>query len=58
VIHSHLLALLAFSSLVSAVFAVLLREDMRARVRFGLLVFACFVGSAVVVGWLMRPFPS
>lgn len=57
-IHSHLLALLVFAALVSAVFAVLLRDEMRARVRFGLLAFGSFVGAAILVGWLMRPFPS
>jgi len=53
VIHSHLLALLAFSALVAAVFAVLLRDDARSRGRFGAWVFASFVLSAVLLGWLM-----
>jgi hypothetical protein len=57
-LRSHLLNLLVFSALVSAVFATLLREDSRARLRFGLLAFVAFVGSALVVGWLMYPFPS
>jgi hypothetical protein len=57
-IASHLLALLVFSALVSTVFATLLRDDLRSRVRFGLLVFGTFVVSAVAVGWLMYPFPS
>ena len=55
---SHLLALVIFSALVSAVFATLLREDPRSRLRFGLLAFAAFVLSAILVGWLMYPFPS
>ena len=55
---SHLFALLTFSVLTSAVFATLLRDDTRARLRFGLLAFAAFVLSALVVGWLMYPFPS
>jgi hypothetical protein len=55
---SHALALLVFSALVSAVFATLLREDLRSRLRFGLLAFSAFVLSAIVVGWLMYPFPS
>jgi len=55
---SHLVALLTFSVLASAVFATLLREDLKSRLRFGLLAFAAFVLSAVVVGWLMYPFPS
>jgi heme/copper-type cytochrome/quinol oxidase subunit 4 len=55
---SHLLALIVFSTLVSVVFAMLLREDRKARVRFALMTFGAFVLSAVVVGWLMYPFPS
>jgi hypothetical protein len=58
VIGSHLLALIVFSTLVSVVFAMLLREDRKARVRFALMTFGAFVLSAVVVGWLMYPFPS
>jgi hypothetical protein len=55
---SHLLNLLLFSVLVSTVFATLLRDDARSRVRFGLVTFAAFVLSAIVVGWLMAPFPN
>jgi ABC-type sugar transport system permease subunit len=58
VTHSHLLALVVFSALVSSVFAVLLRESLRDRARFALIVFTSFVLSAIVVGWLMRPFPG
>ena len=57
-IHSHLVLLLVFSALASTVFAALLREDPRARLRFGLKVFASFVLSALVVGWVMYPFPG
>ncbi len=55
---SHLLTLVVFSGLVSTVFATLLRDDRRSRLRFGLKLFAAFVGSVVLVGWLMAPFPS
>lgn len=57
-IASHLLILLVFSLLVSAVFATLLRDGTRERLRFGLLSFAAFVLSAIVLGWVMGPFPS
>lgn len=57
-IASHLLSLIVFSTLVSLVFAMLLREKARERVRFALLTFGAFVLSAVVVGWLMYPFPN
>jgi cytochrome bd-type quinol oxidase subunit 2 len=57
-IASHLFALIVFSVLASIVFATLLREDRKSRVRFGLMTVAAFVLSAVVVGWLMYPFPN
>jgi heme/copper-type cytochrome/quinol oxidase subunit 4 len=55
---SHLASLILFAALVSLVFAMLMREDPRARVRFALMSFAAFVASAIVAGWLMSPFPS
>jgi hypothetical protein len=58
VIASHLLGLIGFSTLVSVVFAMLLRQDRRDRARFALMTFGAFVLSAVVVGWLMYPFPN
>ena len=56
--HSHFGLLLIFSALVSTVFATLLRDDRRSRMRFGALLFGGFLLSVVVVGWLMYPFPS
>jgi hypothetical protein len=58
VISSHLLSLLLFSALVSTVFATLLRDDSRSRLRFGAILFGAFVLSAIAVGWLMYPFPN
>jgi hypothetical protein len=58
VIASHLVSLLLFSVLVSTVFATLLRDDLRSRLRLGALLFGAFVLSSFVVGWLMYPFPS
>jgi hypothetical protein len=55
--RSHLVNLLVFSILVSTVFATLLRETPRDRLRFGLLTFAAFVLTTLVVGWLASPFP-
>lgn len=55
--HSHLLNLFAFSALVATVFATLLRDTTRERLRFGLWAFGAFVLSTLVLGWLMNPFP-
>jgi hypothetical protein len=57
-VKSHLVNLLIFSVLVSTVFATLLRDDWPGRVRFALKIFGAFVASALVVGWLMYPFPN
>lgn len=54
---SHLLLLLVFAALVSAVFAALSRDEPRAQLRTGALMFAGFVGAAIVLAWLMYPFP-
>jgi len=56
--HSHLVTLIAFSALVSTVFATLLRDSTPERLRFGLMAFAAFVVSTLVIGWLTNPFPS
>lgn len=55
--RSHLLNLLVFSGLVATVFATLLRDTTRDRLRFGLMAFAAFVLSTLVIGWLTNPFP-
>ncbi|MBI2835695.1 MAG: hypothetical protein HYX76_14840 [Acidobacteria bacterium] len=54
---SHFLLLVLFALLVSTVFAVLGRDDARGQVRLGGLMFAAFVGSAIVLGWMMYVFP-
>lgn len=54
---SHLLLMAAFSFLVSLVFAVLVKDEPRAQLRFGALVFLAFMGGALLLGWLMFPFP-
>jgi hypothetical protein len=55
--HSHLVTLLVFSALVSAVFATLLREMPRERLRFFALAFAAFVLTTFVIAWIANPFP-
>jgi hypothetical protein len=57
-IKSHLVLLVVFSALVSTVFATLLREDSKSRLRFGLMAFGAFVLTTLVFGWLMYPFPT
>ncbi len=54
---SHFLLLALFAFLVSIVFAVLLRDDLRSQVRTGAWMFLAFLGTAFVLGWLMYPLP-
>lgn len=54
---SHFLLLIVFAFFVSLVFALLAKDEAREQLRFGGLLFAGFVGAAIVLGWLMYPFP-
>ena len=54
---SHLLLLAVFAFLVSIVFAVLMRDDPRAQLRTGGMMFGGFLLTAIVLGWLMYPLP-
>lgn len=54
---SQLLLLALFALLVSSVFAALMRDDPRAQVRTGGMMFGAFVLTAIVLGWLMYPLP-
>jgi hypothetical protein len=56
-VTSHLLLLMLFSALVSAVFAALMRDEPRAQLRTGSLMFGGFIAAAIVLGWLMYPLP-
>ena len=55
--RSHFLLLVLFAFLVSVVFAMLTKDDAREQLRFGGMLFGAFVVTAVVLGWLMYPFP-
>jgi hypothetical protein len=55
--RSHILLLVVFAFFVSLVFAVIAKDEARAQLRFGGLMFAGFLASAIVLGWLMYPFP-
>ena len=57
IMQSHLFLLVLFAFFVSLVFAVIAKDDAREQVKLGGLMFAGFVASAIVIGWLMYPFP-
>jgi hypothetical protein len=54
---SHILLLTLFGFFVSLIFAVIAKDDVKEQLRFGALMFGGFVVSAIVLGWLMYPFP-
>jgi hypothetical protein len=54
---SHLGLLILFALFVSLIFAVLMRDQPREQLRYGLRMFGGFVGAALVLGWLMYPLP-
>lgn len=54
---SHLPALVLYAFLVSAVFGVIAKNTTRERLLYGLKSFAMFIGIALLIGWLMYPFP-
>ena len=56
-LQSHFLLLLIFSACVSMVFAALMREDTLSQLKLAARMFAGLVGAAVIIGWLMYPFP-
>lgn len=55
--QSHLLLLVAFAFFVSLVFALLSKESLQEQLRFGGMLFGGFIVAAIVLGWLMYPFP-
>ena len=55
--HSHLVLMLIFSLCVSTVFAGLLRETIQEQLVIGAKMFGAMIAAALVLGWLMRPFP-
>ena len=55
--QSHFLLLVSFAFLVSLVFALLSKDQLAEQLRFGGMLFGGFVLAAIVLGWLMYPFP-
>jgi hypothetical protein len=56
-VTGHFLLMVLFACCASTVFAVLMRDEPRAQLRFGAMLLAGFVGGAFLLGWLMYPLP-
>ena len=50
---SHFGALALFSLFTSTVFGITMRDTPKKMLRYGIYCFALFVGSGIVVSWLM-----
>ena len=53
----HFLFMVAYALIVSIVFATLVKDRRREQIRTGAMMFGGFLAAAVVLGWLMYPFP-
>ena len=53
----HFSALVLFAFLVSVVFGALAKDTPRDRALYAIKSFVLFVGIAVLLGWIMYPFP-
>jgi hypothetical protein len=56
-LQSHFVLLVIFSVCVSVVFAALMGDDMRGGAMVAGKMFAGLLGAAMIIGWLMYPFP-
>ncbi len=54
---THLGLLILFAIFASLVFAVLLRDDPREQLRFGMRLLGGFLVAALALSWLMYPLP-
>ena len=54
---SHFSSLFVFAAIVSVVFSLINKTQPREQLHYGVFVFLSFLGVAVVVSWLMFPFP-
>ena len=54
---THLGLMAAFALFVSVAFAALMREEHGDQVRFGARLFAAFMLTGIVLGWVLYPLP-
>jgi len=56
-VTTHLGLMATFALFVSIAFAALLRDEPGDQVRFGARLFAAFMLTGIVLGWLLYPLP-
>ena len=55
--NSHFLHMLLYATIVATFFAVMLRRTRRDQLRLGGTLWAAMVGGALILAYLMAPFP-
>jgi len=53
IFESHLLSMVVYAVFVALVLALIRREDTKARLKYGLVLFAVMTVGALVFGWFM-----
>jgi hypothetical protein len=56
ILRSHFVSMILYAALVALVLSILRRNEKKARVRYGLLMFLLMAGGAIAFGWLMYLF--
>ncbi|MBN2207134.1 MAG: hypothetical protein JW742_07005 [Candidatus Aminicenantes bacterium] len=56
IFESHLLSMVVYAALAAVVLALIRRPTPKARLRYGLAVFAIMVGGGLLFGWFMYLF--
>jgi hypothetical protein len=53
ILRSHFVSMILYAAFVAVVLSHLRRNERKARIRYGLLMFLLMAGGAVAFGWLM-----
>jgi len=53
IFRSHLVSMVIYAFLVAVVLALIRREDVKGRFRYGLTLFLVMVVGAIAFGWFM-----
>jgi hypothetical protein len=53
IFESHLLSMVVYAAFVALVLSLVRRSDLKARLKYGLLLFAVMTAGALLFGWFM-----
>lgn len=54
---SHFELMVIFAACISAIIAIITKEGVKAQLKYFIIFFCILVGAAIVIAWLMYPFP-